>query len=331
MRLAFAIGRPRAVDATWTTVHLARAALARRWRVQFIELSDFEVDDRGRLLARCHTFDGTDAADAASIAAALVGRTARRTVVDARDLDLLVLRSSPLSPRLLAFARLAELRGVPVVNDPAGLLEVGHKAWLAALPEVATPLTVVTGSLARAQLFRAEHGRALVVKPARGSGGRGVTLVPRGPYAESTLDAAFARAREAGDGHVVVQECVGGGEGEKRLVWLDGAVIGGYLRRRKPGEFRHNLKQGATAHPTDITATDRARVAALAGPLQAAGVRLAGIDLLGGMVLEVNALNPGGAYHADRLHGTRLADRILDQLAAPEPVQPEDRWAHRAP
>jgi hypothetical protein len=51
--------------------------------------------------------------------------------------------------------------------------------------------------------------------------------------------------------------------------------------------------------------------------------------VIGDHLIEVNALNPGGAYHADRLTGSRLGALILDRLTRPtENPQP---WAAHAP
>jgi len=325
VRVAFAITRASSVDATWTTVHLARAALAQGASVRFIEPWDFEVDRRGRLIARAHAFDGEHTAEA--LAETLAARRATRRYVDMSRLDLLLIRAAPLDPAIFAFAGLAQERGVRVVNDPAGMLRVTHKAWLASLPGVRVPPSVVTRSRASASLFYRAQPDGVVVKPARGSGGKGVHRVK--PRRARALEVAFDDAGQRGDGYVVVQRYLPeASEGEKRLVWLDGAVIGGYARRRAPGEFRHNLKRGATAESTVISAADHALVEQLSPHLLHAGVRLAGLDVIGGWLIEVNVLNPGGAYHADRLSGTTLADQIFSRLIVP--LERDPSWVLRA-
>jgi glutathione synthase len=252
------------------------------------------------------------------LADALIDRTAPRRFVDLASLGLLLLRASPLDEAVLTFARVAQDRGVKVVNDPAGLLAVSHKGWLASLPGVPVPEGVITRSRASAHMFFAEQETGVVVKPARGSGGRAVSRIP--PRRTEQLEAAFDEACATGDGYVVVQRYLPEAEeGEKRLVCLDGEVIGGYLRQRAEGEFRHNLKRGAVAVPTVVTDADRQLAARIAPFLHRAGVRIAGLDVIGEWLIEVNALNPGGAFHADRLSGTNLADTILDRLAAPTP------------
>lgn len=323
MRVGFAITRAASIDATWTTVHLARAALDLGLSVRFVEPWDFELDRRRTLVARAHAFDAPTSAEA--IAEQLSSRSAPRRYVDVGKLDLLLLRAAPLDPGIFAFAELAKEQGVRVVNDPAGMIRVTHKAWLASLPGVPVPPSVVTRSRSSARLFYASLSDGAVVKPARGSGGRGVRRVPARD--ESALDDAFDEAGRHGDGYVVVQQYAPeASEGEKRLVWLDGEVLGGYVRQRAPGEFRHNLKRGATPSSTQVDDRDRASVEALSPHLLRAGIRLAGLDVIGPWVIEVNVLNPGGTYHTDRLSGTSLADRILSRLISPLEHSPS--WVH---
>ncbi len=330
MILGIAIPRTTSLDVTWTTVHVARAALARGHRVRFVESWDFEVDDRGQLVARAYAFEPGQVS-AETLVDGLQTRTAPRRYLRIDSLDVLLLRANPFDPTLLAFAEMAKARGVDVVNDPSALLRLSSKAWLASLPDVPTPATLVTQSLAMAEVFYEKHRRPVVLKPARGSGGQGVTLVRRRDRAG--LEGAFERARAGGE-HVVVQTYLEEAEqGEKRLVWMDGLVLGGYLRTRAEGEFRHNLKQGGEAVPTTITSAELAVVARLTPHLLASGVRIVGIDLIGQSIIEVNALNPGGAYHADRLHGTDVAGMIVDLLArsmAPSHAG-RDAWERSAP
>ncbi len=327
MRIGVAITRASSIDATWTTVALAAEALARGWAVAVIEPVDWQVAPDGAVRARAHWF--SEPLEAEVVARALAHGLADRRVIDADSLDLLLLRANPLSPTVQAFAQLTAERGVRVVNDPAALLTVAHKGWLAAQPGVPTPPTLVTRSRAEAAVFLLDLPHGAVVKPARGSGGRGVSRVPPGDA--DALDRAFDVARAVDDGHVVVQAWLPEAEqGEKRLIWLDGRVLGGYLRQRAPGEFRHNLKRGGVPHPTRIADTELAAVARLTPRLQAAGIRLAGLDLIGAWITEVNALNPGGLHHTDRLGGTHLARPILDSLVQP-PTTPSEPWALPVP
>ncbi len=245
--------------------------------------------------------------------AALHGRTALRRHVEVDRLDVLLLRSNPLDLAVIGFAQLVAAAGVRVCNDPYGLVRTSHKAWVATLAGVPRPRTVVTRSRATIEAFASDCPNGIVVKPARSCGGRGVTVFRgrRRPRLEPAIEAAV----RAGDGYVVVQEYVPAAIfGEKRLLWLGGALIGGYLRQRAPGEVRHNLKVGATPTPCPLTEDDHALASALTPHLVHAGVWFAGIDVIGGVVIEVNTLNPGGVFWSEQFSQPDIGDRIIASL-----------------
>ncbi len=331
MRVGIAIPRAASITPTWTTIHLARAALDRGHRVRFVEPWDFEVDPTGRLVARAHAFDaGGLSAD--QMVESLQERTADRRFVDLAQLDLLLMRVAPLSMAVITFGRLVKRLGVPVVNDPDGMVTVAHKAWLASIPDLPTPATLVTRSRGAARLFAEQRRHGVVVKPARGSGGHGITRVRRRD--DRGLDRAFDAAKARGDGYVVVQDYLPqASQGEKRLLWLDGDLIGGYLRHRAPGDFRHNLRQGGQAEALTLTDADRAMAARISPHLIAAGIRFAGLDVIGDYLTEVNALNPGGTFHVHRLTGNTLADTVLARLEQTVTTSSSESkpWAHPAP
>ena len=312
MRLGIVITSAAAAVPTHTTVHVAHAALRAGHVVRIFEPWDFEVDERGRLRGRAHCFDApTESREA--LVEALVARTSLRRSVEVDRLDILLLRMNPLDLAVLAFAQLAEDAGVKVLNPPAAVLRTSHKSWLATLPGVQAPLTVVTRSRATVERFASACEAGVVLKPARSCGGKGVTIV-RGRQRRS-LDGAMAAATRVGDGYIVAQAYVPEAVvGEKRLLWVDGEVVGGYLRRRAPGELRHNLKVGGQPHPTTITEGDRRTAAALGPHLTRAGIWVAGIDVIGDRVVEVNTLNPGGVHYTAHFSGDDVAARLVASL-----------------
>ena len=320
--LCIAVHRGARLDATWTTTHLAMAALQAGHRLWFLSPEDVEATRSGRLVARVSEPDAPPPS-AEALVVALQGGTLRRRYAELARCDVLLLRLNPMSPSAMAMALLCREAGVNVVNDPAGIAMTRSKAWLATLNDLPRPQTTVTRSLATAQLFAAELGRPVVLKPAIGSGGKGVQLVATAQGPE--LARAFDEAVQSGDGMVVLQEYLPEAEeGEKRLVWMDGELLGAYLRRRAEGEFRHNLRQGGQPAPASLNADDQ-RIARLLRPhLERNGIRIAGLDVIGGRVVEVNTLNPGGVHYSSvlqvedpallRAQGT-IADRMVRRLA----------------
>ncbi len=313
MRLGIAITRASNVESTWSTAHIAHAALEAGFQVRFIEPWDFEVDRAGRLVARAHAFDPGEFDDREQICARLQRRTARRRFVELGRLDALLIRINPLDTAVLTWAMHAAVQGVPVLNPPQATLLTSHKGWLASLRDVPRPATLVTRSRAAMQVFAADHKEGVVIKPARSSGGKGIAWVRHGQ--EHELDLAIDQARAIGDGYVVAQQYLPQAQdGEKRLVWLDGHFLGGYVRQRAPGEFRHNLKRGGLPEPLPPNDEDELLLDTLTPHLQQQGIWFAGIDVIGNRVVEINTLNPGGLHLVSKFSQQDLARPIIASL-----------------
>jgi len=332
MKLGFLLTNTAALTETWTTTHLVHAALNDGHQVRLMEPWSHEITDKGRVVARAWTLD-QPVGDRATLISRIRGGTLERRFIDVAHLDALLIRVNPMTGPALQLALLAQEAGVTVINDPMGISLTRSKAWLATLPDVPIPRTLVTGSRASAEAFASRHrDRALVVKPALGSGGRGVSLVP--PRRRDRLEHALQAARTQGSGHVVLQLYLDEARhGEKRLVWVDGELLGAYLRQRQGDDFRHNLKQGGRPEPTEIDDRDRHICDTLSPHLSRNGIRIAGLDVIGGRLVEVNTLNPGGIHWSDTLGAApgHMAARAMALLTASVRADPSPPHEARSP
>jgi glutathione synthase len=321
LRFAFAINNVSVIDETWTTIHLAHAALEAGHEIRLVEAVDFEITATGRLVARAYSMR-PPSPGRIELANRVRARILTRCYLEIQTCDLLLLRFNPPSMAWLHYAALAEAQGVTVVNSVHGIVLSRSKAWAATLPGVPRPMGVVTGSRATAHAFAARIDGPVVVKPAMGSGGRGVTLIRRSD--PRALDRALDRIRSVHGTKAVIQEYVtAASDGEKRLFWVDGEVVGAYGRQRAAGAFLHNLKQGGRPEPCVLDPADIEVADALGPHLAANGIRIAGIDVIGGRLVEVNTLNPGGVHYADSFRegpGPSIADRVVARLSATLPL-----------
>ncbi len=312
MRIAFVVNRHRGLRPGHTTTHLAAAALRAGLRTLFIDIGEFSLDPTGRLLARAHEAPET-CDDPRSLAGAARAGRLEEGLVDIECLDGLILRNNPVQRTVLDLARLARDRGLPVLNDPDGVAAGASKATLATLPVHLRPATVVSRDVEVLLAFLERLGHRGVLKPVRGFGGRGV--IPIEPGDEGLLVDYVQRARRRPDGYVVLQQYLPQTTGgDKRIVLVDGEPVGSYLRLRREGEFRHNLHAGGRPLPGDLDDGDRALCRALAGILRRDGIFLAGLDVIGGLAVEVNVVAPGGVANIERLTGRPVADRIMSRL-----------------
>jgi glutathione synthase len=241
--------------------------------------------------------------------------------------DLLMLRTNPArDPDRLgfhracfAFARMARDQGVTVLNDPDAIERAGSKLYLLELPQEIRPRQLVTARFDELLAFaRAEPG-PVVLKPLWGTRGDGVVLVARGDEAALRTEAETLIA----SGPLVAQEYLHAApQGDTRVLMLDGEVITiegkrcAVRRVPQPGEFRSNVHLGAEPAPA-VWSEGLDRVARTVGPyLKATGVFLAGIDVVGEHLVEVNSYAPGGFMNAEAQEGVDFLGAVLDAALA---------------
>jgi glutathione synthase len=174
------------------------------------------------------------------------------------------------------------------------------------------PPTAVTRSLGVARKFLAEH-REIVVKPLHGfAGGSVFRIGPDGANLASLIELFNTAYREP---HMLQAFLPGVAAGDKRIVLVDGEVVGAVNRIPGAGEIRSNLAVGGKAAKTELTAREEEICAALAPELKRRGLLFVGIDVIGGEWLtEINVTSPTGIVAIDRFNGTDTPARIWEAI-----------------
>lgn len=203
---------------------------------------------------------------------------------------------------------LEKLRGrVLVINDPQGLRNANEKLYTLHFARH-MPRTLVASDRARIHAFVAEMGTA-VVKPLDGAGGAGVMVVSKTD--RNTRSIVDAITRE-GAIHAMVQEFLPAvREGDKRVLVLDGAVLGAINRVAREDDVRSNIHAGGRVEPCKVTDVERAVVADLQPRLAADGLVFVGLDFIGGKLTEVNVTSPTGIQELSRHLGQDMAAPVI--------------------
>jgi glutathione synthase len=89
-------------------------------------------------------------------------------------------------------------------------------------------------------------------------------------------------------------------EGDKRVLLLDGNVLGAINRVPRADEFRSNIHVGGLVEPCEVTAEERAIVTDIAPRLVADGLFFVGLDMIAGKLTEVNVTSPTGIQELSR-------------------------------
>jgi len=288
-----------------TSIGLLGAAVERGHRARCCTAADLALTG-GQVVVRARPVDATE--DGVS-AGPRVGEPAPLELADA----VLVRTDPPVDADYLAMTLLLEFaRGSTLcVNDPRGLREANEKLYACRFPELMPP-TVVAADPDVLRTFADDCGGA-VVKPLDGHGGRGVVLLRAGdPDGHRLAAAATAGGRRQVMAQQFLPEVV---DGDRRILLLDGELLGVLNRRPAPGEFRANIGLGASVEVVTPDAADRRVIEALAPSLRADGLWFVGIDVIGGRLSEVNVTSPTGLRQLTRLSGGRPDLAVVDWLA----------------
>ncbi len=213
---------------------------------------------------------------------------------DAARFDLILLRKEP--PFDLGYLHLTYLlecaqRFTPVVNDPRGVRNTLEK-WAPLLVRAPAPQTLISASAKKILAFRKKLGRKMVLKRLDERGGRGVLLLSRSTAAARRQ---IRKLTDNGKIPAAAQAFIQSPHGaDKRILILNGQILGVFEKRPKRGEFRSNLSLGGTARPAALTLAEKHLVRKLRPWLRQNGLAVAGLDVMGGKLLEVNVTSPAG-------------------------------------
>ncbi len=200
-----------------------------------------------------------------------------------------------------------------VVNDPASVRNAPEKVWVLDYARFMPP-TAVTRSVGVARRFLEQH-REIVVKPLHGNGGKAIFKIGSSGENLSSLIEVFNTAYR--EPHMIQAFLPGVAEGDKRIVFVDGEVVGAVNRIPGEGEIRSNLAVGGRAAKTELTAREEEICAALSPELKRRGLLFVGIDVIGGEWLtEINVTSPTGIVAIDRFNGTDTPAKIWDAIEA---------------
>ena len=194
-----------------------------------------------------------------------------------------------------------------IVNNPAGILQANEKLYALNFPKI-IPLTVVTYKKNEILNFLDKHKEA-VIKSIFNKGGEGVFYLNKD---DKSVDSVIESSIQGGKKVALIQKYLPEVKaGDKRIVLLNGEPLGAIYRIPKEGEFRANVRRGASIKACQLSKRDLEICETLKPSLQKDGIYFTSIDVIGDYLIEVNVTCPASVQEVERCTGRAVAKEII--------------------
>ena len=244
--------------------------------------------------------------------------TTREEMLPIAGFDVIFMRAEPpLDPLMLNFLDSVK-DDVFIINSVRGLREANNKLYTAAFEDPNNEIIPVTHVSKNKnyliKMIEESSSDKMILKPLDGFGGSGVILIEKSAMGNinSLLD-FYIHKKDGTSDYVILQEYIEGADkGDVRILILNGIPIG--AMRRIPGEKDHrsNVSAGGTVAKHKLTKQEKLLCQKIGPRLLKDGLYFVGIDVIGGKLVEVNVMSPGGITYINKVYKTKLQEKVVD-------------------
>ena len=246
----------------------------------------------------------------------------REEMLPLAGFDVIFFRANPpLDPIMLNFLDSVK-DDVFIMNSLEGMREANNKLYTAAFGDAHSniiPATHVSKSKKYLiKQIKESKSDKMILKPLNGYGGSGVILIEKSAMSNinSLLDFYINRTNGTSN-YVILQDYIeGADEGDVRVLILNGEPVG--AMRRVPGkeDHRSNVSAGGSVQKHTLTKAEKALCKQIGPKLVSDGLYFVGIDVIGGKLVEVNVMSPGGITYINKVYKlkVKIEEKVIDFL-----------------
>ncbi|MBT8258456.1 MAG: glutathione synthase [Bacteroidia bacterium] len=234
--------------------------------------------------------------------------------------DVIFFRANPpLDPIMLNFLDSVK-DDVFIVNSLRGMREANNKLYTAAFGEKHSniiPATHVSKNKDYlVQMIRESKADKMILKPLNGFGGSGVILIEKSAMGNinSLLDFYISNS-DGSSNYVILQDYIeGADQGDVRILLLNGEPVGAMRRVPGSGDHRSNVSAGGSVQKHSLTKEEKSLCKQIGPKLVNDGLYFVGIDVIGGKLVEVNVMSPGGVTYINKVYKPKIKveERVID-------------------
>ncbi len=234
--------------------------------------------------------------------------------------DVIWLRMPPpIAPDFLQFLKLVFSEKV-IINDPFGIHETGSKEFLINFRELCPPIKVCR-SLEDISEFK--NLFPIVLKPFREYGGKGIVKIQGDQVWQGNDLMSYTEFSDSLSGKEVeylgVKYLKNVSQGDKRIIVVNGKIIGASLRLPANGSWLCNVAQGGRSILTKVDEEEIKIVERVNIFLSRLGIVMYGVDTLVGddgrrVLSELNTTSIGGVPQMAKQTGLPLVEETVNQI-----------------
>ena len=204
----------------------------------------------------------------------------------------------------------AERKGVKVINKPSSLRAWNEKLGALRYSHLMAP--TIVASKVKDLINFANINNEVVIKPLGGKGGQGVIRINKNsPGIKSIIELITSQENLPVMMQKFIPEVI---EGDKRIIIVNGEAIGSINRIPQGGDFRSNLAMGGKAEATLLTEKEKIICSELSQHFKDEGLFFVGIDVINGMLSEINVTSPTGLREIENLSNKNVSEEVIEKL-----------------
>ena len=246
----------------------------------------------------------------------------REEMLPLAGFDAIFFRANPpLDPLMLNFLDSVK-DDVFIINSLQGMREANNKLYTAAFGDKHSNIIPNTHVSKNKEYLikqiKESKSDKMIIKPLNGFGGSGVILIEKS--AMSNINSLLDFYINTGDGnsnYVILQDYIEGADkGDVRILLLNGEPVGAMKRVPGSDDHRSNVSAGGSVQKHSLTKEEKALCKQIGPKLVKDGLYFVGIDVIGGKLVEVNVMSPGGITYINKVYKNKhkIEEKVIDFL-----------------
>ncbi len=207
-----------------------------------------------------------------------------------------------------------------IINSPNGIWETGSKGFLMNFADCCPPMKICTSV---EDIIHFKNQFPIVLKPFREYGGKGIVRIQGEEVHKGSETETLAIFLDGLDGqeieYLAVKFLKNVSEGDKRIIVVNGEIMGASLRLPASGSWICNVAMGGTSNVAQADEDEKEIIRRINPILSELGIVMYGVDTLVGdngkrVLSEINTTSIGGITQIDQFSKKPLLNQAANLI-----------------